>query len=211
MITPHQIYSTQTGRRALGHATPAADRPRVFVSTALLTHRLRLSVSDPRTWSREHIHGWLRWAERKFGLPPLDVSSFPGSGAELCRLGRGQLSQLVGRQTARCLRFHLHSLKKRVGLADSASEDEEEEEPTGSEPGSTLSADGGWARGTGTDTGRSRGGIRGGHGTGYQVTGTGEVTGRDTERSRDGVSMYGDVCRWQPAENKMVSNICDMQ
>ena len=70
------------------------------------------------------------------------MRTFPASGAELCQLSRAQLSELVGRQTARCLRFHLHSLKKRVGLADSASEEEEEEDQTGSEPGSTLSTDG---------------------------------------------------------------------
>ena len=72
-----------------------------------------------------------------------------------------------------------------MGLADSASEDEDdEEEPTGSEQGSTLSADGG-----------SRDGVRqGGHGTRYrEVTGQGTgwsrwVTGRRTTgRSRDTV------------------------
>lgn len=113
------------------------DSPRVMVPP------------DPRTWTPEHIHNWLRWAERKFSLPPVDMTSFPGSGRELCQLSRAQLAHLVGGRTAKCLRFHLHSLKKRVG-ADSESEDES---PPGSPQGSTLSSEdvdtlrrAGWAR-----------------------------------------------------------------
>ncbi|XP_037073154.1 DNA-binding protein D-ETS-6-like [Pollicipes pollicipes] len=109
----------------------------MFDPSASVTRR-PAPVTDPRTWTVEHIHAWLRWAERKFELAPLDVRPFPSTGRQLCELSRAQLAALVGTRTAKCLRFHLHSLKKRVG-ADSGSEDES---PPASPASSPLSAEG---------------------------------------------------------------------
>ncbi|KAF5302182.1 hypothetical protein FQR65_LT08606 [Abscondita terminalis] len=63
-----------------------------------------LVPSDPMEWETNHIKSWLEWATKKFGLSNIpDVSKFPNSGAELCKLSRSEFETLSGTSRAGAL------------------------------------------------------------------------------------------------------------
>lgn len=47
---------------------------------------------DPRHWSREDVAAFLRWFEREFELPTIDLSKFCMNGKALCMLNKSDLA-----------------------------------------------------------------------------------------------------------------------
>lgn len=71
---------------------PALPLPRsaVFL-VGLLRHETNYPIfsrsftgPDPRTWSREDVVTFLRWCEREFDLPGLDLDKFQMNGTPSC-------------------------------------------------------------------------------------------------------------------------------
>jgi len=48
---------------------------------------------DPRTWAREDVVTFLRWCEREFDLPGLDLDKFQMNGKALCLLNKSDIAE----------------------------------------------------------------------------------------------------------------------
>ncbi|XP_057379733.1 ets DNA-binding protein pokkuri-like [Daphnia carinata] len=48
---------------------------------------------DPRTWGREDVLTFLRWCEREFDLPGLDLDKFQMNGKALCLLNKSDIAE----------------------------------------------------------------------------------------------------------------------
>lgn len=48
---------------------------------------------DPRTWAREDVVTFLRWCEREFDLPGLDLEKFQMNGKALCLLNKSDIAE----------------------------------------------------------------------------------------------------------------------
>jgi ETS translocation variant 6/7 len=53
----------------------------------------QLSSSDPRIWGREEVQTFLRWTEREFDLPKLELDLFQMNGKALCLLTKTDLAE----------------------------------------------------------------------------------------------------------------------
>lgn len=53
----------------------------------------QLSSSDPRLWAREEVQTFLRWTEREFDLPKLELDLFQMNGKALCLLTKTDLAE----------------------------------------------------------------------------------------------------------------------
>ncbi|KAK0075170.1 hypothetical protein PV325_007271 [Microctonus aethiopoides] len=57
------------------------------------THLPSSLASDPRVWSRDDVVTFLRWAEREFDLPSIDMDMFQMNGKALCLLTKSDLGE----------------------------------------------------------------------------------------------------------------------
>lgn len=53
----------------------------------------QLSSTDPRIWGREEVQTFLRWTEREFDLPKLELDLFQMNGKALCLLTKNDLAE----------------------------------------------------------------------------------------------------------------------
>lgn len=67
-------------------ASPSS--PMLDVKNQMPTHL----AADPRMWSREDVSAFLRWFEREFELPTIDLSKFCMNGKALCMLNKSDLA-----------------------------------------------------------------------------------------------------------------------
>ncbi|XP_063608553.1 ets DNA-binding protein pokkuri-like [Penaeus indicus] len=67
-------------------ASPSS--PMLDVKNQMPTHL----AADPRMWSREDVAAFLRWFEREFELPTIDLSKFCMNGKALCMLNKSDLA-----------------------------------------------------------------------------------------------------------------------
>lgn len=58
-----------------------------------LANNYHFSASDPRLWTRDDVAAFLRWAEREFDLPQIDMDQFQMNGKALCLLTKSDLAE----------------------------------------------------------------------------------------------------------------------
>lgn len=72
---------------SLPHSTSPSS-PMLDVKNQMPTHL----AADPRMWSRDDVTAFLRWFEREFELPTIDLSKFCMNGKALCMLTKSDLA-----------------------------------------------------------------------------------------------------------------------
>ncbi|XP_012216712.1 ets DNA-binding protein pokkuri isoform X2 [Linepithema humile] len=80
-------------RAQYGHTMgfPPSTHPPPSPLLDFKTHLPASLASDPRMWSREDVGAFLRWAEREFDLPPIEMEAFQMNGKALCLLTKADL------------------------------------------------------------------------------------------------------------------------
>ncbi|KAG5676032.1 hypothetical protein PVAND_005887 [Polypedilum vanderplanki] len=73
--------------------------------------------NNPTTWSEKHIETWVKWASDQFEIkPPLDVSRFPKSGAELAKFTKADFFIICGSfEGGRMVMDHFKYMMENVG------------------------------------------------------------------------------------------------
>ncbi|XP_078538113.1 Friend leukemia integration 1 transcription factor isoform X2 [Lissotriton helveticus] len=80
----------------------------------MTTNEKRVIVpADPTLWSQEHVHQWLEWAIKEYGLMEIDPSLFQNmDGKELCKLDKEDLLQTTSLYNTEVLLSHLNYLRE---------------------------------------------------------------------------------------------------
>uniref|UniRef100_A0A8C5SVU6 Uncharacterized protein n=1 Tax=Laticauda laticaudata TaxID=8630 RepID=A0A8C5SVU6_LATLA len=69
--------------------------------------------ADPGVWSCDHVHQWLDWAVKEYGLPDIETSLFQHiDGKELCKLGKEGFLRLTSPYNTEILLSHLTYLRQ---------------------------------------------------------------------------------------------------
>lgn len=80
----------------------------------MTTNERRVIVpADPTLWSHEHVHQWLEWAIKEYGLMEIDPSLFLNiDGKELCKLSKEDLLRTTSLYNTEVLLSHLNYLRE---------------------------------------------------------------------------------------------------
>ncbi|XP_011309759.1 ets DNA-binding protein pokkuri [Fopius arisanus] len=72
---------------------PPASHPSSGSLLDFKNHLPSSLASDPRVWSRDDVTTFLRWAEREFELPSIDMDMFQMNGKALCLLTKSDFGE----------------------------------------------------------------------------------------------------------------------
>ena len=73
-------------------------------------------LPDPIEWTFSHIKSWLKWSSEKFSLNPKpDITQFPKSGSELCKMTGADFKKCAGNvRSGALLAKHIAHLRHSV-------------------------------------------------------------------------------------------------
>ncbi|XP_052007941.1 Friend leukemia integration 1 transcription factor-like isoform X3 [Xyrauchen texanus] len=80
----------------------------------MTTNERRVIVpADPSLWSPDHVHQWLDWAIKEYGLQEIDTAMFHNTdGKELCKMSKEDFLRLTSVYNAEVLLSHLNYLRE---------------------------------------------------------------------------------------------------
>ncbi|XP_048368825.1 Friend leukemia integration 1 transcription factor isoform X2 [Sphaerodactylus townsendi] len=84
----------------------------------MTTNERRVIVpADPTLWTQEHVHQWLEWAIKEYGLMEIDTNLFQNmDGKELCKMNKDDFLRTTSLYNTEVLLSHLSYLRESSSL-----------------------------------------------------------------------------------------------